>query len=98
MYYRDVQYLVQSILTIMFWFTPIFYSLTTVHDNLRPIIYGAYIMNPLAGLVDGARKAVIYDTHPDTVAFCAAIVVSFTLFFIGIWMFQRYQKNFADRI
>ena len=97
-YYRDVQYLVQSILTIMFWFTPIFYSLTTVHENLSTVVYGAYILNPLAGLVDGARKAVIFNTHPDTVAFSVAIVVSFFLFFVGIWMFQRYQKNFADRI
>jgi lipopolysaccharide transport system permease protein len=97
-YYRDVQYLVQSALTILFWFTPIFYSLTTVHENLPRWLYGAYILNPMAGCVDGARKAVLQNSAPDAVAFGTAGVVSLILFFLGFWLFERYQKNFADRL
>lgn len=97
-YFRDVQYIVQSGLQVLFWFTPTFYSLTTVHQSLPSWLYGVLIMNPLAGLIDGARKAVLHQAHPDTVAFSAAVVVSIITFFLGIALFQRFQRNFADRI
>jgi lipopolysaccharide transport system permease protein len=97
-YFRDVQYIVQSGLQVLFWFTPTFYSLTTVHQSLPSWLYGILIMNPLAGLIDGARKAVLHQTHPDAIAFSAAVVVSIITFFAGIVLFQRYQRNFADRL
>jgi lipopolysaccharide transport system permease protein len=97
-YFRDVQYIVQSGLQVLFWFTPTFYSLTTVHQSLPSWLYGILILNPLAGLIDGARKAVLHQANPDTVAFTVAIAVSVFTFFLGIALFQRYQRNFADRI
>ena len=97
-YYRDVLYLVQSAMTILFWFTPIFYSLTTVHQNLPPSLYGAYILNPLAACIDGARKAILSDCAPDTVAFSVAASVAVFFLGLGVWLFERMQKNFADRL
>lgn len=97
-YFRDVQYLVQSAITILFWFTPIFYSLTLVHEKLPRWLYGAYILNPLAGCVDGARKAVLNQCGPDTVAMSFAAGVAVFFFFFGFWLFNRYQKNFTDRL
>jgi ABC-type polysaccharide/polyol phosphate export permease len=97
-YFRDVQYIVQSALQVLFWFTPTFYSLTSVHASLPKWLYGILILNPLAGLIDGSRKAVLYQSNPDAVAFSMAVAVSIVTFFLGIWLFQRYQRNFADRI
>ena len=97
-YYRDVLYLVQSALTILFWFTPIFYSLTLVHNNLSRWMYGAYIMNPMAGCIDGARKAILHNMAPDLTAFSVAAGISVLLLIIGIFLFQRYERNFADRL
>jgi lipopolysaccharide transport system permease protein len=97
-YYRDVQYLVTSLMTILFWFSPVFYSLTNAHQNMPRHMYAIYILNPLAGCIDATRKTVLQQVHPDAISFGVAIAVSFILLFFGTWLFQRIQKNFADRI
>jgi ABC-type polysaccharide/polyol phosphate export permease len=97
-YFRDVQYVVESSLTVLFWFTPIFYDLNTVYQSLPPWVFGLYIANPMAGLIDAARKAIIYQQPPDVVATGAAVIVSMLVFAFGVWFFARYQRNFADRI
>lgn len=97
-YFRDVLYLVQSALTILFWFTPIFYSLSMVHQKLPRLWYGVYILNPMAGCVDGLRKAILNQCAPDTVAFGMASAAALAFFFLGFWLFERYQKNFADHL
>ena len=97
-YFRDVQYLVTSVLTVMFWLSPVFYSLTNAHQNMPKLMYGIYILNPLAGIIDSTRKTIIEQTHPDAVAMGVATLVSFVLLAIGIVLFERYSRNFSDRI
>jgi ABC-type polysaccharide/polyol phosphate export permease len=97
-YFRDVQYLVQSGLTVLFWFTPIFYSVPTAYQNMPPILYGLFLLNPLAGSIDTARRAVLYNSGPDVVAFSMAAGVSVFTLGAGIWIFSRLQANFADHI
>lgn len=96
--YRDVHYVVQSALTILFWFTPIFYSLTLVHEKLPFAVYGLYILNPLAGCTDAARKVVLAGVPPDFVAFGFSVVVAAGTLLLGASIFQRLQKDFADRL
>jgi ABC-type polysaccharide/polyol phosphate export permease len=97
-YYRDMLYLVQSALTILFWMTPIFYSLTTVHENTPKIFFGMYTLNPVAGCIDTARKAMLYNSPPDTWAFSAAAAVSVCALLFGLWLYSRYDRNFSDRL
>lgn len=97
-YYRDVKYIVESGLRVLFWFTPIFYTPELVHQSLPRIVYGIYMCNPLAGLIDASRRAVIHGVGPDMISFVTAIVVSFLTLAIGSWVFHRHQFEFADYI
>lgn len=97
-YYRDTLYLVQSGLTILFWLTPVFYPLSLAHQNLPKALYGIYIMNPLAFCIDGARKAILFNTAPDTVALIFAAVIAAVSLVAGLALYSRYQHNFADRL
>lgn len=97
-YYRDMLYLVQSGVTILFWFTPVFYSLTTVHQNLPKLFYGAYILSPIAGCIDSARKCILNNCAPDTVALSTAAVISVAALVIGVALYARYQDRLADKL
>lgn len=97
-YFNDWLYLVQSGLTVLFWFTPIFYTLKDAHANLPLSLYALYLLNPLVGCVDGARAAILYRSPPDAFAFGMAAVSALTLLGIGVIMFRRMNKNFADHI
>lgn len=97
-HYRDMLYVVQSGLTLLFWFTPVFYSLTTVHQSLPRQLYGAYILNPIAGCIDGARKAILDARAPDAVALLFASAVAGLTLVAGVWLYTRYQRNLADKL
>ena len=97
-FYRDVLYLVQSCITVMFWFTPIFYALPMVRTNLPPALYHLYILNPLAGCIDAGRRAVLEGRAPDPVAFGSATAVAVLVLLLGLRFFIRREGNFAERI
>lgn len=97
-YYRDVQYLVTSIMTVLFWFSPVFYSLTNAHQNMPKLMYGIYLLNPLAGCIDATRMAVLQRMHPDFISLGIGTGSSVVFFVVGVYLFQRIQHNFADRL
>jgi ABC-type polysaccharide/polyol phosphate export permease len=97
-FFLDMKYLVQSGLTAFFWLTPVFYSLTTVHQTLPRWIFGAYLLNPLAGCIDAGRNAILWRKAPDAVAFGFAAGVSFTVLAAGWLVFRRYEYRLSDRL
>ena len=97
-YYRDMQYLMASSLAVLFWFTPIFYSLKLVKLNLHPALYALYICNPLAGFVDASRQAVLYHSAPSWESFGVSLIVTAVVCVVGLMIFRRKSKDFADKI
>ena len=97
-YYRDTLYLVQSAITILFWFTPIFYALPMVKQNLPPALYHLYLCNPLAGAIDTSRRAILDHAGPDPLAFGLSCAVAVLALVVGWAFFQRMKGNFSDRI
>ena len=97
-YYRDAQYLVQSLMTVLFWFTPIFYSLATVKHNLPRPLYLAYLLNPIAGCIEASRQAVLGRVTPDAEPLGIAALVAVVVFVAGVRFFLRVERNFADKV
>jgi len=95
-YYRDMLYIVESWLTVFFWVTPVFYSLETIHARLPRVLYDLYLLNPLAGCIEASRAGLLHQAMPDRDATIAAVVVAFVVLGIGIAVFERLQRRFAD--
>jgi ABC-type polysaccharide/polyol phosphate export permease len=97
-FYRDILYIVQSLLTVFFWLTPVFYDLPQVKMNLPPFLYRIYILNPLAGLIDATRRAVLSGRGPDPESFGMALAVTGLVCLLGVKLFHSRQAYFADKI
>jgi lipopolysaccharide transport system permease protein len=95
-YYRDMMYIVESGLTILFWLTPIFYSLDFIYTKLPTWLYGLYILNPLCGSIHMSRLSILQQGQPDVIAAGIALCVSLATFVTGVIMFQTLQRRFAD--
>lgn len=95
-YFRDMRYLVESGMTILFWLTPVFYPLDLIRKNLNSTVYHIYILNPLAGCTDAARHAVLDGGHPDPLVFGTAAAISLTTLLFSLFLFQILQRRFAD--
>jgi lipopolysaccharide transport system permease protein len=90
--YRDVRHALPFLTQVWLYATPIAYSSTLVPPNLRPLVG----LNPMAGIVDGFRWALVgrEATAGGTLAVSLAVVV--LLLVGGLYYFRRMERTFAD--
>ncbi len=91
-FYRDIGLVVPVLLQLFMFVTPIIYPLSSVPQRFRPI----YILNPLAGIIDGYRKVLLHNSMPDWQAFGIAAVSSCIVFVLGLLYFKRVEFKLAD--
>jgi len=92
-YYRDVRYAVPFLLQVGLFATPVVYPSTLVPVNYRPLLG----INPMAGVVEGMRWAVI-GTRADWSIIAISALVTLVLVATGLYYFRRIEHAFADVI
>lgn len=97
-YFRDVRYMVDNSLAVLFWLSPVFYPLSAVTEYSRWWVSLSYQFNPLAGCIDAMRQSILYANHPDPIAFGLATVISLFIFSFGLFLFRRMEPVFPDLI
>ena len=90
--YRDTQYMLNSVIQILYWMTPIFYSFSIV----PPKFARALMLNPMVGVVEGYRAVLLGGIAPSPTLMISGAVVSVIILVIGIMVFKKYEKIFAD--
>jgi len=91
--YRDVKYVTPFLIQLWLYGTPIAYSAQLIPEQFR-VIYG---LNPLAGVVNGFRWALLgQEASFDPLLFLSSIVMVLVLFISGLIYFQRTEQTFAD--
>ena len=94
--FRDMRYIVESTMFLLFWASPILYD---AHDRLRsepPLLYGAYYLNPLAGILESYRSVVFHGTAPHLLPLGLSAVVTSLLLWVGLAVFRKFEGEFAD--
>ncbi len=90
--YRDVQHIIPFFVQLWMFVSPVFY--TPPLDG-RPLLRFLYNLNPMAGVIDGFRWALIGGDAPDgATALSAAVVL--VLMVTGLLYFKRMERTFAD--
>jgi lipopolysaccharide transport system permease protein len=92
--FRDINYGLPLVLQLVMYGSPVVYPASMISEQYR--LY--YALNPIVGVVEGFRSALI-GTIPmpwDLLAVGAA--VSTVLFVTGILYFRRMERKFADVI
>jgi len=93
-YFRDMGHALPLLLQLWMYASPIAYPLTSVPEWLRPF----YLLNPMAGIIDGFRRALLHGEHPDFTYLgiaCPVIVIALA----GAYLFfKRAERTFADVI
>lgn len=92
--YRDVRHTVGFLVQLWFFATPVAYSLNLVPDGWR-FWYG---LNPMVGVVEGFRWALLGAGCPEARCIVFSVAVSLVSFVLGLRYFLRAQDNFADYI
>jgi lipopolysaccharide transport system permease protein len=90
--FRDVRYIVPFLVQAWLFATPIAYPSSLLSDPWRTL----YGINPMVGVVEGFRWALLgTDTAPGLIIIISS-TVSLVLLISGAFYFRRMEKTFAD--
>ncbi len=92
--YRDVQYVMPFVLQAWLLVSPVAYSMTLIESPRWRILYS---LNPMAGVVQGFRWALIGADPPGAPAL-ASLAVTALLLATGLRYFRGTEDTFADVI
>jgi lipopolysaccharide transport system permease protein len=89
--FRDVRYIVPFLVQIWLFITPIAYSSSMLSEPWRTL----YGINPMAGVVEGFRWALLGTDAPGPIIWVSTLVAILMLV-SGIIYFRRMETSFAD--
>jgi lipopolysaccharide transport system permease protein len=92
--YRDVGYILPVALQILMYATPIAYSLTRVPGSARIWVEA----NPLCSVIVGFRWCLLGTHSPGIVATAWGAAAAVVLLVLGLLVFTRMDREFADVI
>jgi lipopolysaccharide transport system permease protein len=91
--YRDFRYVLPFMIQFWMFVTPVIYPASLVPAEWRWAMY----LNPMSGLIDGFR-AVFLGSALDILGVSISCVAAILIFIVGIAIFERAERLFADVI
>jgi lipopolysaccharide transport system permease protein len=93
--YRDIRYAVPFLIQLWLFASPVAYSSDLVPEKWRAL----YELNPMAGVLEGFRWALLgQGTPPPIGSLALSTVATFIILAIGLAYFRRVERTFADII
>lgn len=93
-YIRDAEYIINFIVQMVFYATPVLYSIDMFPEKFRWILR----LNPLATIIESYRNIFYYKTNPDFKMLGITFIVSFIILVVGYAIFEKLKKGFAEEL
>jgi len=90
--FRDLQQLIPQLTNFAIWLTPVFYPVTIIPEQYHSWLY---LLNPIAGSIDGLRWA-LFGTGAVPIELFFGLFMVVLLLLIGIWAFIRGEQKMTD--
>jgi lipopolysaccharide transport system permease protein len=89
---RDMQNMIEPFIAILMFGSALFYPLAAV-----PEPFGRFVgLNPLAVLLDSARKSIVFGIAPDLASLARISLVAALVLVAGSYFFDKSKPAFAD--
>jgi len=92
--YRDVAHTLPFLSQIWMYASPVAYPLSLIPQKWQLL----YSINPMVGVIEGFRWALMGKQSPNFMAMVISIIVVMALFLGGILYFKKMEQTFADVI
>jgi lipopolysaccharide transport system permease protein len=93
--YRDVRYVIPFLVQFWMYATPIAYPSSLVRHKSE-LLYTIYGLNPMVGVVDGFRWALLGKAEAPGAMLIVSIMSVLLMLTGGLFYFRRMEKSFAD--
>ncbi len=92
--YRDVRYAIPFLVQFWMYATPVVYPSSLIPERFR-VLYG---LNPMAGVVEGFRWALLGQSAPPGPMLLVSIAMVVLLLVSGACYFRHMERTFADLV
>jgi lipopolysaccharide transport system permease protein len=96
--YRDVRHALPFLTQVWFFVTPCVYTTASILSDASPWLRTLYALNPMVGVVEGFRAALLGTPPPDAASVAASAGAVLALMVGGALYFRRMERSFADRV
>lgn len=93
-YVKDVEHIINFIISMLFYVTPILYTPDYVPSNMKFILK----LNPMAYIIDAYHSVFYYKSMPNLFELGIVFVFSLFVLLIGYHIFQKLQRKFAEEV
>jgi len=93
-FYRDVRFFAEILLTLLFWLTPIVYDVRIIPGALVTAIY----LNPMSYFVLAYQDAFYHSSFPSVEQMAVMLVLSLSILGLGLLLFEFLKVRFAEEI
>jgi lipopolysaccharide transport system permease protein len=91
---RDVSHLMITIVPVLIFATPVFYTVADLTPTARFLAY----LNPTTSYIEMSRQILLTGVLPDPIIYLATFAVSLGIFYGGYLFFSRYRSVVVDVI
>lgn len=92
--YRDVTYTIPFLIQVWMFASPVVYPVNLIPEKWRFL----YSLNPMAGVIEGFRWALLGKASPDFAVMAVSAFVVAILLAGGVVFFRSMERTFADII
>lgn len=94
LFYRDVKYLFEVVITMWMFATSVLYPASLVGGKVGIVMRA----NPMTGIIDAYRDVLLYGRPPSSSAFLWAAGVAGLTFVVSALVFHRAEFRFAESV
>ena len=92
-YFRDLQQVMPLVTTAYLFLSPIFYQASALPEDIKIILYA---VNPLMVIIPSAQDLIFLGEIPPLLPLLAWTVVGAVFFLVGIRVYRKAARGFAD--
>jgi homopolymeric O-antigen transport system permease protein len=94
LFYRDVKYLFEVVITVWMFGTSVIYPVATVSGKLGALL----ALNPMTQIIEAFRAVLLYGRLPDPIGFGVTAVLSVSVLLASWLLFHKAEFQFAENI
>jgi ABC-type polysaccharide/polyol phosphate export permease len=93
-FFRDIRHLLEIALSILFWMTPIVYSLSQVPEQLQPIL----LLSPMSPFIVAYQQMFHAQRVPELILWVVGASYALTTFIVGASVFLSCEDQLGELI
>lgn len=93
-YIRDAEYIINFLIMMLFYGTPVLYSMDMFPTKIRIILN----LNPMTTIIQSYRDIFFYQKLPSFTSLGIVFLTSIIILFLGVKVFKKLEKGFAEEL